>query len=379
MITFLDERSKYKKSRVSAKTSRENIRRLLEAGVSKTSITGYGKRLNPKEARKIYGSFISSRPTPTPATAPTTSATPAGATGINKAYEEAKKTYLDFLPSLRPRYDDLRKQLAESQAITLEKEAGIAGEEHAQLKRGIAKKGLEVSSEDQFYMGERTKLSKSHTLTERETRLGFAGKKLEVETAESQDIRDIRSMVAGLSVDQAKAIRSVVEYDKEFEYRLSRDKVTDAQWKKSFSYQKKLDKKSESQWKKTFAYTKDSDTADRALAYARLAKSSAGGGSDKYTTDLSSLVGEVYSGALGKESGLREVVAKTLFSKYPDNESQIQRDIYEKFFPEGFESDIREEAESQVSPAIQKIMDALSVDEEIARNMYLSESQYEDE
>ena len=372
MITFSDERSKYKKSRVSASASRENIRKLLEAGVPKSSITNYGKRLNPGEARRIYSSYLSSRPaTPTPATAtptPTTpvSTIPAGATGINKAYEEAKKTYLDFLPSLRPRYDELRKQLAESQAITLQKEEKMAEEEQAQLKRNVARKGLEVSGENQFYTGEKAKLAEQEALRERETRLGFAGKRLEIETAESQDIRDIRSMVAGLSIDQAKALRAITEYNKEFEYRAMRDKVADKQWKesftyqkmrdriadkqwkKSFSYQKKLDKEAERQWKKTFAYTKDKDTADRALAYAELAKKYLGK-TDKYSKDLASYVGLAYSGKLS-----REAVIKMMMTSHPDKESQIRRDIYGKLLPDGWESEIKGDIDEET---LRELMD----------------------
>ncbi len=63
--------------------------------------------------------------------------------------------------------------------------------------------------------------------------------------------------------------------ERDFNYRQSRDAVSDAQWQQQLAYQQNRDAVSDSQWQQQFDYQKEIDAADREYNYAALrAKSS---------------------------------------------------------------------------------------------------------
>lgn len=287
---------------------------------------------------------------------------------VNAAYDSAKKTYLDMLPALKPRYEELYAQLEAEKGLAAEKEAQLSAEEIATNKKMMATRGVEVTSANQGYMAEEGKLKNLQNMRSRETELGYASKRLDISGAESADMRDINSAVAGLELDRAKTINDIITNDKTFQYGIFRDSVADDQWKRSMNYNVIKDKKAEQQWKMTFQYTKDKDAADRSLEYYKLAKSNVDSKNTKYNDAMASVVSSVYSGTLGKQEGLRENLRDQLIAQFPDMEAKINEDIYKKFFPAGFESRVPETKSSR-SPEVQKLMDGLGVDEATATKL----------
>lgn len=85
--------------------------------------------------------------------------------------------------------------------------------------------------------------------------------------------------------------------DRNYNYQLSRDRVTDDQWLKNYNYQKSRDKVSDKQWNKTFNYQKSRDKVsdthwEKEYALSKKAKASSsrssGGSRRSYTTRKSS-------------------------------------------------------------------------------------------
>jgi len=287
---------------------------------------------------------------------------------VNAAYDSAKKTYLDMLPALKPRYEELYAQLEAEKGLAAEKNAQLSGEEISSNKKALAARGIEVTGANQGYVSEENKLKSLQATRDQETNLSFNRERLNVVGAEAADTRDINSAIAGLELDRAKTINDIITNDKNFQYGVFRDSVADDQWKRSMNYNVIKDKKAEQQWKMTFQQTQDNAAADRALEYYKLAKSNVDSKNTKYNDTMASIVSSAYSGTLGKQEGLRENLRDQLVAQFPEMESKINNDVYKKFFPDGFESRIPETKSSR-SPEVQKVMDGLGVDEATATKL----------
>jgi hypothetical protein len=287
---------------------------------------------------------------------------------VNSAYDAAKKTYLDMLPALKPRYEELYAQLEAEKGLAAEKNAQLSGEELSANKKALAARGVEVTSANQGFTAEEGKLKSLQATRDQETNLGFSRERLNVAGAEAADTRDINSAVAGLELDRAKTINDIVTNDKNFQYGIFRDSVADDQWKRSMNYNVIKDKNAEQQWKMTFQATQDNAAADRSLEYYKLAKSTVDSKDTKYNDAMASIVSSAYSGTLGKQEGLRENLRDQLIAQFPGMETKINEDIYKKFFPAGFESRIPETKSSR-SSEVQKVMDGLGVDEATATKL----------
>ena len=166
---------------------------------------------------------------------------------IEKAYNTATESYLTELSALKPRYEQLYQQLEAQKVLQAEKDTALSAEEQTLQKANIAKRGIAVDDTNQFYTGERTKLQGQQNVRDRETALGFAGKRLEIGGAESADTREINTAIANIGLSKANKIAEIVDRNKTTLYNLEKDK------------------KAREQWEKTFEYTKSKDEADRAL------------------------------------------------------------------------------------------------------------------
>lgn len=166
---------------------------------------------------------------------------------IEKAYSTATESYLTELSALKPRYEQLYQQLEAQKVLQAEKDTALSAEEGTLQKQNIAKRGIAVDDTNQFFTGERSKLQVQQNVRDRETALGFAGKRLEIGGAESADTREINTAIANIGLSKANKIADIVDRNKTTLYNLEKDK------------------KAKEQWEKTFAYTKSKDEADRAL------------------------------------------------------------------------------------------------------------------
>jgi len=252
---------------------------------------------------------------------------------VETAYNSAKDTFLRQLTALKPRYEELYKQLEAEKAVAAEKEARLSEQERTQQKVNIAKRGIAVDTSNPFYTTEAGKLASEQELRSRETALQFANRRMDILNAQAADERDINTAIANLDLNKANTISNMItaaktqaasmnQAEKEKEYRSKRDAIADAQWEK------------------TFAYTKSKEAADRAFEIYKLAKSESRSNDNAYNSALSSLVAEAYS-TTGKDDystpGIRENIARQLKAAFPKLESRIDKDIA-KFFPDGWES-----------------------------------------
>ena len=272
--------------------------------------TGNPKENYVRDINKSTGSF----------NAPNASQQFVDTSRIDKAYGQAKDTYLQELKALTPRYESLYNQLEEEKKLALEKEGVLSAEEQAQQKRNIAKRGIAVDTSNQFYTDEKGKLAKQQLLRSKETALDFAGRRGEIATAESADKRDFTTAIANLDLNKANTIESMIDSAKKMSASQRQQDIENAMWQK------------------TFSYNKSKDEADRALQLYKLAKSEASRGrssDDKYNTALSSLVATAYS-TPNPAPYTRETIQKTLEAKFPDSASKVKSDI-NKFFPDGWE------------------------------------------
>lgn len=181
--------------------------------------------------------------------------------GVSESFDRARSVYTDQLTALKPRYEELYKQLQESEAITAEKEQQQFGQESTQQKVNLAKRGVATDTSNPFYTKEAGKLEKQQNIQSRETALGYAGKRLDIAGAESADTRDISTAIANLDLSKANTIASLVNDAKKTSANLN---STEAERE----LQTKL-------WNKTYEYTKSKDASDLALRKYIAEKSSA--------------------------------------------------------------------------------------------------------
>ena len=249
--------------------------------------------------------------------------------GVSESFDKARSVYTDQLTALKPRYEELYKQLQESEAITAEKEQQQFGQEQTQQKVNLAKRGVATDTSNQFYTTEAGKLEKQQGLQSRERALEFAGKRLDVSQAQSADERDLNTAIANVDLGKATTIESMISSAKQFVAGLN-------QTEKGREYQSKRDAVADAQWERTFAFTKSKDAADRSLELYKLAKSEATSKDNAYNSALSTLVATAYSSD-NPAPYTRERIAKQLKAAFPNLSSKVDQDI-NKFFPTGWES-----------------------------------------
>lgn len=248
---------------------------------------------------------------------------------IEQAYSSARSAYSDQLTALKPRYEELYKQLEAEKQLAAEKEAAQFAEEGTQQKVNLAKRGISVNTDNPFYTSEQEKLQKQQNIQSRETALGYAGRRLDISSAQSADERDINNAIANLDLNQANTIENLISSAKQFTANLN-------QTEKANAYKANQDALANAQWERTFAYTQSKDAADRSLELYKLAKSEANSKDNAYNSALSTLVATAYSSD-NPAPYTREKIAKQLKAAFPNLSSKVDQDI-NKFFPTGWES-----------------------------------------
>lgn len=241
---------------------------------------------------------------------------------VAQAYDAAKGVFTDQLTALKPRYEELYKQLQASQDLAAEKEAQLSGQESTQQKTDLAKRGISTDTGNTFYNTEADKLQQQQNLRSKETALDYAGKRLDVAGAESADTRDLSTSIANLDLTKATSIASM---------------ITDAKKTAATLNASESEKALQSaQWNKTFEYTKSKDAADKALELYKLSKSETTSKNNAYNSALSTLVSTAYS-TDSPAPYTREKIAKQMEAAFPSMAGQIKTDMA-KFFPDGWES-----------------------------------------
>jgi hypothetical protein len=247
--------------------------------------------------------------------------------GLEKSYSEAKSVYTEQLASLKPRYEELYKQLQAEKELAGEKAEAMSAEEIAQQKRDIAKRGVAATDDNQFYTTEKGKLEKEQDLRDREMELDFAGSRLDISQAESADTRDFTTAIANLDLSKANTITDLI----------SSAKQTAAQLNSS-----EADRALQSSiWEKQFAYTKSKDEADRALDLYKLSKNESLVKDTNYNNAKASLITNAYTTTIKDDyskPGIRENIVKQLQIAFPDIPAdKIEADVGSQM-PNGWES-----------------------------------------
>lgn len=248
---------------------------------------------------------------------------------VEAAFDSARGVYSDQLVALKPRYEELYKQLEAEKELAAEKETAQFGEEKTQQKVNLAKRGISTDTDNPFYTTEAGKLEKQQTMQSKETSLQYAGKRLDIAGAESADTRDISTAIANLDLSKATTIENMISTAKQFVENLN-------QTEKGREYQSKRDAVADAQWEKTFAFTKSKAEADRALELYKLTKSEANSKNQAYNSALSALVSSAYTTS-SPAPYTRERIQKQLEAAFPDQASRVKSDMA-KFFPNGWES-----------------------------------------
>ncbi len=238
--------------------------------------------------------------------------------GVNKVYDNAKKTYLSELKALTPRYEALYKQLESEKQLSQQQNQNLSGEELAQQKRNIAKRGIAVDNSNQFYTTQENKLKEKENQRAQATDLSYAGKRLDISGAESADKRDFSTTIANLDINRQNTIENMLRSAKSESASMNQNSIKNEMWNK------------------TFNYNKSKDEANRALRIYEESRKINKGSSNRYNTALSSLVADAYSKP-NPAPYTREVISKELESAFPRESSKIKSDI-KKFFPDGWES-----------------------------------------
>lgn len=247
---------------------------------------------------------------------------------VSSAYDSAKSVFTDQLTALKPRYEELYKQLQASQDLAAEKEAALSGKEDTQQKVDLAKRGVSTDTGNQFYNTEAGKLEQQQNLRSKETALDYAGKRLDVAGAESADTRELSTSIANLDLTKATSIANM---------------ITDAKKTAATLNASESEKALQSaQWNKTFEYTQNKDAADRALELYKLSKNESTIKDNAYTSAKASLVTNAYStnvkGDYSKPNQ-RENIIKQLQIAFPNiSAEQIKNDVGAQM-PNGWEND----------------------------------------
>ena len=247
---------------------------------------------------------------------------------VESAYAGAKETYLTTLTALKPRYEELYKQLEAEKTLAAEKETALAGEEQTLQKSNLAKRGIATDTSNQFYTTEKGKLESQQLMRSKETALQYAGKRLDISGAESADTRDITTAIANLDLSKANTISSMVTAAKNTAANLNSAEASRAL--------------ESAQWEKTYAYNKSKDEADRALSIYKMAKDESKSKNDSYKNALASIVTDAYTSTKKDDystPGIREnIVIAQLKTLFPDvSSSQIEKDV-NNMMPNGWEA-----------------------------------------
>lgn len=241
---------------------------------------------------------------------------------VEEAFSSARGTYVEQLSALKPRYEELYKQLQAQEELSAEKEQAQFADEKTQQKVDLARRGVSTDSSNPFYAKEADKLTKEQNIQSRETSLAYAGKRLDISGAESADERDINTAIANLDLGKANSITGMINSAKALAANLNSaeaDRALQA-----------------AQWNKTFEYTQSEDAANRALELYKLAKTETSSKNEAYNSTLASLVTSAYNQD-NPPAYTRERIAKQMKAAYPELASQVDTDI-NKFFPNGWEA-----------------------------------------
>ncbi len=240
---------------------------------------------------------------------------------LEEAYDSAKNIYLGQLTALKPRYEELYKQLEAEKQLMQEKESQQFAEEGTQLKRNLAKRGIATDKSNQFYTDESGRLQKLQNMQSRETALEYAGRRLDIKGAESADERDLSTAVANLDLGKANTITNLITSASQTAAQLNSQEADRAL--------------AAAQWEKQFEFTKSEAAANRAAALYRAAKAETKSDNNAYNSSLSSLVASSYSQD-EPAPYTRERVSKQLKARFPGLASRVDSDM-QKFFPDGWE------------------------------------------
>jgi hypothetical protein len=241
---------------------------------------------------------------------------------VAQAYDSAKTVFTDQLTALKPRYEELYKQLQASQDLTAQKEAQQFGQESTQQKVDLAKRGVSTDTSNSFYNTEAGKLTQQQNIQSKETALDYAGKRLDVSGAESADTRDISTSIANLDLTKANTIANMLTDAKKTAATLNSSELDRAMTDKIAQ--------------RTYELTKSEGAANRAQELYKLAKSESSSKNNAYNTSLSALVSDAYSKNDPAEY-TREKIAKQMEAAFPAMAGQVKNDI-SKFFPDGWEA-----------------------------------------
>jgi len=246
---------------------------------------------------------------------------------LEKAYSSAKSVFTDQLTALKPRYEELYKQLQAEKELAMEKEASLSAEEATQQKRNLAKRGVSVDTDNPYYTTEAGKLQKEQSVRSRETALEFGRSRLDISQAESADTRDYSTAIANLDLTKANTITNLISSAKQTAAGLNSQEA-----------ERVLQS---AQWNKAFEYNKSKDEADRALDLYKLSKAETSSKDTAYKNALASLVTSAYSNTEKgdySKPGQRENIIKELQIAFPDlSNDQIAKDVGNQM-PNGWES-----------------------------------------
>ena len=289
-----------------------------------------GKNINPSEFKGYVGDYqkkLSADPA---------SVLPEYGT-VSKAFGEAKKTYLDMLPSLQPRYQSLLDQISKERGVAEARDVKQSQQELLNLKSETAKRGLAVSDSSGYFAGQKSKLGEEQATRATETGLKFGREKLGVEEARTSEERAIKGAVADLTTQESGILAGILSTEKSRVAGIFDKAEQDKQFAQSLQYNRERNAIADEQWNKTFQFTQDKEAADKTLDYFRIAESNKSKPKDKnYAKDILSIVENAYNSDT-KFPGMREAVADLLGSEYPEKSDQIKEDI-SKYFPNGWET-----------------------------------------
>ena len=254
--------------------------------------------------------------------------------GVSESFDKARGVYVDQLTALKPRYEELYKQLQESEAITAEKEQQQFGQEQTQQKVNLAKRGVSTDTSNQFYTTEAGKLEKQQSLQSRERALEYSGRRLDVSQAQSADERDLNTAIANVDLGKATTIESMISSAKQFVAGLN-------QTEKGREYQSKRDAVADAQYERTLAFNKSEADANRALDIYKLSKQESLLKDEAYNTARASLISTAFSSTEKGDfsnPGQRENIIKQLQISFPNLSSEkIKNDVMNQM-PNGWEN-----------------------------------------
>jgi len=260
---------------------------------------------------------------------------------VSPAYDEARKTYSEMLPKMQAKYDDILRQLEEEKGIQVGQTEARHVSEQTRLKDVIAKRGLKVDPESQYYSGQAGELRAGQELESRQVLNQYAKLKTEA-TSEGLNMElQLKDKMANISIEKQNAImeqfhwsfataRSELEQDRAFEEAKRQADRAHKLDKKRFKWEKKS-------WGKEFDWAKEKFGEEKAMELARIAKSGGSGSAgDKESEAL--LNTWMTMGALAAEgmklpSGFREMIREGLKTSAG---KKTWETLYQDFWEKGF-------------------------------------------